>query len=153
MELSTKEEDEIRQLASVLLKRSDINEEVLRKGEEHYTPPIKMALQESGKGGEQPDSLSDDEAILIKQAVHEAERIVGDSTRGIPSREPSKLQVLCNRLNVVVDNVNDAVDLAQGLVAIGVIIQVAALPTYLGYAIIAVALIKLGIRKLCANKN
>jgi hypothetical protein len=44
-------------------------------------------------------------------------------------------------------------NLAQGLVAIGVIIQVAALPTYLGYAIIAVALIKLGIRKLCANQE
>ena len=106
-------------------------------------------MQQFGKGGENPDSLADDEAQLIKESVREAVSIVGGENL---TPDNDKLDELCKKLVPIADDIADTLSMAQGLAAIGVIINVADVPIALGYAVIAVALLRLGIRQICRNR-
>jgi hypothetical protein len=142
-------QSEVEEVARALLANRSITRDVLRAGEQHYTPIIKRALADASLGGADVDSLSDDEAENIKWAVRDATAICEGRAHGgarAPS-DPSNRRAVCRALEVIGDDLSDALAISSALLTVGAVLASAATP--LAYALIGVSLVRMGIRAVC----
>ncbi len=134
-----------------ILLEAELDAETLYAGEQHYTPRFKQMLRQFGLYGGSEEDLTDDVAIAIRRNVRDAVAIAGGAAQ---PPDDAKLRELCRRLTSGADDLDDTVALAQAAAILGYCdVMPMPLGTAFNCSVVAVTLLRLGIRRLCRDRT